>query len=647
MLRSIRSRLIVSYLLVILLAMGVAAALAWSALDRAFLDVLRQNLLAQARRVAQTVEAGATSDLVIPNAGVTQPVPDPYSQTANVLPGYHTRVIDDEGVVILDLAATETLTASETLTSPPLTRYRELVSNLGIPPTDIRGQKTPTDLLSRPEVQSALGGEPATAVRSYDWAPQRRILYAAYPVRSPGTSPPLGGTEGTSPPVGGTEGGNVVSIVYVASPLPRLSLSLLPAYFGPQVLGGACVATLLAGLTGLLLARQLARPLRRLTDAASALARGEPAPPIPPASTYELNRLSVAFNTMNANLTTAHETLAAQARQREAILDSLADAVLAADATGEIILANPAGSALLEIASQPLHEAIRRTLALGEPQTTEITAQARIVELLTTSLRDEKGHVSGAVAVGHDVTAYRQLDRLRTNFVSDVSHELRTPLTAIKGFVETLRDGAADDPTVRDHFLHTVAAETERLIRLTNDLLLLTRADAGRLDLRLAPTDLAASARRAVAQLKGCAHGKQITVEVEVEVEVEAEPPNATTSVLADADRIHQVLVNLLDNAVKFTSAGGRVSISFGRAGEQVSCTVADTGPGIPSDEMPHLFERFYRGDRARARAEGESGAGLGLAIAKAIVEAHTGRLWVESEPGQGTSITFTLPPAP
>jgi len=634
MLRSIRSRLIVSYLAVILLAMGVAAALAWNTLDRAFLDVLRQNLLAQARRVAQTVEAGATSNLVIPNAGATQPVPDPYSQTANVLPGYHTRVIDDEGVVILDLVATETLTASETLTSPPLTRYRELVSNLGIPPTDIRGQKTPTDLLSRPEVQSALGGEPATAVRSYDWAPQRRILYAAYPVRSPGTSPPLGGTEG----------GNVVSIVYIASPLPRLSLSLLPAYFGPQVLGGACVATLLAGLAGLLLARQLARPLRHLTDAASALARGEPAPPIPPASIHELNRLSVAFNTMNANLTTAHETLAAQAHQREAILDNLADAVLAADGTGEIILANPAGSALLEIASQPLHEAIRRTLALGEPQTTEFTAQARIVELLTTSLRDEKGHVSGAVAVGHDVTAYRQLDRLRTNFVSDVSHELRTPLTAIKGTIETLRDGAADDPTVRDHFLHTVAAETERLIRLTNDLLLLTRADAGRLDLRLAPTDLVASARRAIAQLKDRAHRKQITVEVEAEVEVE--PPNATTSVLADADRIHQVLVNLLDNAVKFTSAGGRVSISFGRAGEQVSCTVADTGPGIPSDEMPHLFERFYRGDRSRARAEGESGAGLGLTIARAIVEAHGGRTWLKSEPGQGTSVTFTLPSA-
>ena len=584
--------------------MGIAAVLAWSALDHAFLDVLRENLLAQARRVAQTVEAGETGAVT----DEIQPAPDPYSQTSNVLPGYHTRVIDDEGVIILDLVAPDDLTASETLTAPLLTYYRELASNLGVPPTDVRSRSATTPILSRPEVQSALGGEPATAVRSYDWAPQRRILYAAYPVRSPE--------------------GSVTSVVYIASPLPRFSLSLLPAYFGPQVLGAACLATLLAGLTGLLLARQLTRPLRRLTDAASALARGQPAPPLPPASTDELNRLGAAFNTMNTNLTSAHETLTAQARQREAILDGLADAVLAADGTGAIILTNPAGSALLKVASQSLHETIRRTLALGEPQTAEITAQTQVIELLTTPLRDEKGHVSGAVAVGHDVTAYRQLDRLRTNFVSDVSHELRTPLTAIKGFVETLQDGAADDPAVRDRFLNTVAAETERLIRLTNDLLLLTRADAGRLDLRLAPTDLVAVARRAA----------EVKVEVETEVEVE---------VWADADRVHQVLVNLIDNAGKFTPAGGRITICFGHAGEMVSCTVTDTGPGIPADEIPHLFERFYRGDRARARAEGESGAGLGLAIARAIVEAHTGRIWIESEPGQGTSVTFTLPPAP
>jgi signal transduction histidine kinase len=700
MFKSIRSRLIASYLAVILLAMGVAAGLAWSALDRAFLDVLRENLLAQARLVAQTVETGPVSDYPDIDEGYPQgyytrvvsedgtvafelvgeatcsTTPDPYSQSANVTPGYHTRIIGQEGTVILELdgkadcyttpyttsleltyateysqlanvmpgyharvideegvvvlqAETVLPAADESLPSLSLSRHERLVTNLDIPLTETSGRDASVPLRSRPEIQSALAGEPATEVRAYSWAPQRRVLYAAYPVYSPATSPPLGGTEG---------GGEVVSVVYIASPLPRLTLSLLPDYFGTQALGGAVLAILLAGLAGVLLARQLTRPLRHLTDAASTLARGGRPPPIPLTSTDELNQLGAAFNTMNANLTTAYDALAAQARQREAILHNLANAVLAADGAGEIILVNPTASALLEIASQPLHEAIAHTLALGEPYATEITARDRVFELLVTPLRGEEGDISGAVAVGHDVTAYRQLDRLRTNFVSDVSHELRTPLTAIKGFVETLQDGAADDPAVRDRFLSTIATETERLTRLTNDLLLLTRADAGRLDLRLAPTDLVVSVERAVAQLEPCAREKQITITIM--------PLSAPTVALADADRIHQVLVNLLDNGLKFTPVGGCIVISFGREDELISCTVADTGPGIPSAEIPHLFERFYRGDRSRARTGNENGAGLGLAIAKAIVEAHGGHIWVESEPGQGTRFTFTLPPA-
>jgi signal transduction histidine kinase len=625
---SLRFRLIASYLLVVLLAMGVAAGLAGVALDRAFLDVLRENLLAQVQRVAQTIEAGGAGDMATVGVVGGESADEAYSQVTNVLPGYHTRVIDEEGVVILDLSPAEALTQEEAPSALSQAQYRQLQANLDILPEDTRGRSVAIPLAERPEIQSALAGEPATAVRAYSWAPDRRVLYAAYPVRTPNNA---------SPPVGGTEGGTVRSVVYVASPLPRFSLTVLPTAFGPQVLGGALLAILLAGLAGFLLARTLTRPLRQLTDAAAALARGELAPTIPPSSTDELDRLGVAFNTMNASLAVAQEALAAQARQREAILHGLADAVVAADAAGEVILANPAASMLLEAASEPLNDLIRRTLGSGESQVAEIAAQAQVFEVLTTPLRDEGGEIGGAVAVGHDVTAYRQLDRLRTSFVSDVSHELRTPLTAIQGFVETLQNGAANDPTVRDRFLGTIAAETERLTRLANDLLLLTRADAGRLDLHLAPTDLVARARRAVEHLEGRAQEKRIAVTVE--------PSTDPASVLADVDRVHQVLVNLLSNALKFTPPGGRVVVSFARADEQVSCTVADTGPGIPAGEMPHLFERFYRGDRSRAR-QGTDGSGLGLAIVKAIVEAHGGRIWVESGPGQGSRFSFTLSPA-
>lgn len=609
MLRSIRSRLILSYLFVILLAMGIAAGLAWNALDRAFLDVLRENLLAQAQRVAQTVEAGDLSALGLDAES------GPYNQTSNLVAGYHTRVIDDEGVILLGSSSAGEVGGSD---PPSLSTDSELRTNLGLPPLDLdlrsRTYSEELPLMSRPEVQSALRGEPATAVRAYAWAPGRRVLYGAYPVRAPD--------------------GTVISVAYVASPLPRLALSLLPATFGAEIVGGAALAVGLAGLVGLLLARQLTRPLRRLTQAASTLARGDPPPRIPPTRTAELDTLGSAFNTMSERLTAAHAELAAQFDQREAILHGLADAVLAVDETGRVILTNPAASTLLEGAPARLQEELARSLELGAPHQVEITVRGRVIELLITPLFAGEA-LRGAVAVGHDITPHRQLDRLRTHFVSDVSHELRTPLTAIKGFVETLQDGAAEEPDVRDRFLGTIAGETERLIRLTNDLLLLTRSDAGRLDLRLAPTDLAAAARQAVAALEAQAAEKGLDVTVDT--------PGDLPSVAADADRMHQVLVNLLDNGIKFTPAGGRIVLSL-RSGEgEVVCAVSDSGPGIPATELPHLFERFYRGDPSRVRGEGQ-GAGLGLAIARAIVEAHGGRIWAESAPGRGAKITLTLP---
>jgi signal transduction histidine kinase len=722
MLKSVRSRLIASYLVVVLLAMAIAVAISLPVLDRAFLDVLRQNLLAQALRVAQTVESEMPSVAVTQEADsdgeqgedadpgansyyaiatdqdgmlvyefkggwyyVTGPYTDSltspalgydavsnlvagyhtrlvdmegkvflemkgdvtllpsaqldpleteygaYTQAANVLPGYHSHVIDEQSVVILDPAAEHWLQALFANPTPSRRvwtdsgydaetagQYEDLQSNLGFPPNSAAQPEAAADaLLGRPEVQSAFAGEPATQLRTYPWAPTRRVLYAAYPVRA--------------------ADGSVVSVAYIASPLPRFSLSLLPEYLGPQALGGAAVAVLIAGVAGFFLARTLTRPLQRLKEAASALARGEEAAEIPHASTDELDSLGVAFNTMNASLAAAHGALAAYAQQREAILQGLADAVLATNTDGEVILANPAAADLLRNAPQPLREAIKETLERGEPTSSEVTVRERVIELLTTPLRGEDGPVTGVVAVGHDVTAYRQLDRLRTSFVGDVSHELRTPLTAIKGFVETLQEGAADDPEARRRFLQTVATETDRLIRLTNDLLLLTRADADQLELRLSTTSLAACVDRAVAQLQSCAQGKQISIVVE--------QPDEAPLVRVDRDRIHQVLVNLLDNAVKFTPPEGRVALAFGREDGLVSCTVSDTGPGIPADEIPHLFGRFYRGDSSRAR-QGAGGYGLGLAIAKAIVEAHGGRLWVESEPGEGASFTLALPAA-
>jgi signal transduction histidine kinase len=221
------------------------------------------------------------------------------------------------------------------------------------------------------------------------------------------------------------------------------------------------------------------------------------------------------------------------------------------------------------------------------------------------------------------------------DFVANVSHELRTPLTAIKGLVETLRDGAVDDAGVRDRFLETVEGETDRLIRLVNDLLVLSRADSEALNLRREATDLGEVAGEVADRLSPQAESRQVSIRVE------ASPgPHIA---LADPDRIDQVLVNLLDNAIKYSRPGGIVMLGVsGTSNRMIQVQVRDEGIGIPAADLPRIGERFYRSDKARSRTLG--GSGLGLAIAEALVVAHGGNLFLESVEGEGTVVTFTLP---
>lgn len=262
-------------------------------------------------------------------------------------------------------------------------------------------------------------------------------------------------------------------------------------------------------------------------------------------------------------------------------------------------------------------------------------AQGDLEQEVPVHSRDELGQLSRAF---NDMTARLRASRqMRVDFVANVSHELRTPLTSIKGLTETLRDGAVDDPKVRDRFLETVEDETDRLIRLVNDLLVLSRADSEALNLQREPIDLVPLCRSSIDRLAPRAEALDLTLGVEAG----SEPALA----LADADRIEQVLLNLLDNACKYSLPGGIVTVRVdtNRNG-MVQVQVEDKGIGIPSADLHSIGERFYRADRARSRADG--GSGLGVAIARALVQAHEGELWLESREGQGTVVTFTLPPA-
>jgi signal transduction histidine kinase len=229
----------------------------------------------------------------------------------------------------------------------------------------------------------------------------------------------------------------------------------------------------------------------------------------------------------------------------------------------------------------------------------------------------------------------RQMLQARTDLVTNVSHELRTPLTAVKGLVETLRDGAVDDLDARDRFLASIENETDRLIRLVNDLLTLSRADAQSLSLRREQFDLTQLAR-------SCADGLAAQAAPDISLVVEGPPLH----VYADSDRIRQVLVNLLDNAIRYSPPGEVVRVRVGQDDslpQSVAVSVQDRGPGIPAADQSRVFERFYRGDKSRAR-QGDVGAGLGLPIARTLVEAHHGHITVKSSPGQGTTVSFTLP---
>jgi len=289
-------------------------------------------------------------------------------------------------------------------------------------------------------------------------------------------------------------------------------------------------------------------------------------------------------------------------------------------------LSGVVGMLLSSAISRPLR---RLTAAAGA------IAEGELGQKVPVRSEDELGRLSQAF---NEMTArLRSARQMQVDFVANVSHELRTPLTVIKGMVETLRDGAVDDATVRDRFLETVEDETDRLIRLVNDLLVLSRADSDALNLQCEAVDLVELAEAAIERLVPRASERDITLQTNASPGL---PP-----ALADADRIAQVLLNLLDNAIKFSQSGGTVTVALQTGpDDMLQIRVQDEGTGIPADALARIGERFYRTDRARNRADG--GSGLGLAIARALVEAHGGSLRVKSELGKGTTVSFTLPVA-
>jgi len=408
------------------------------------------------------------------------------------------------------------------------------------------------------------------------------------------------------------------------------------------------VALTVAGALGFAFSEFIGRRVRAMTKAAAAIAGGDFEQRLPtglvPDEIYEL---AESYNAMAVRLGEAFSAIQEREQEITAVVESMAEGVVAFDSAGTVRVVNPEALVLLGesdaeallglpadaiTADGAILEAVAAGLSGdGVSATTEMGE--RSVMLHSTPLHGVSGEVRGAVLLLFDVTEQRRSEAAQRSFVANASHEIRTPIAALKGLLELLEDGAKEDPEVRDDFIRTMQLEVDRLGRLAGDLLILAQLEAGSLQLNREPQ----SANAMVESVQGVMRALAERAGVELVVDT----PEADLQVLADRDRIMQVLIGFVDNALKHSTPGDSVKLRAADSQHGVTFSVADHGPGIPADAVPRIFDRFYRGEGQRA---GARGAGLGLAIAKEIVEAHGSSVDVRETPGGGATFAFTLP---
>ncbi len=443
-----------------------------------------------------------------------------------------------------------------------------------------------------------------------------------------------------------------IPFLYVAAPISggavRLAYPLSDVEAATAVLRrtlviGSTLAFVLALLLAAFAARSTARRLQRIVEFADNIAEGNLAARISESSSDEIGHVAAALDKTARRLEESFAALQNSQRELETLLNSMQDAVLAVGGDGRVQWANRGMNRLVQRArlSAPLIETVRdpdflAAVHAAVAQQRAHTARATsIIPGRTFDVTVAPMPSGGAVAVLRDLTEWERVEKTRRDFIANVSHELRTPLTSIQGYAETLLDAAPGSNHVRE-FLEIIRKNASRMSRLTEDLLTLARVESGetRFDTEIiTPAELL---QDAVESFREIAREKQVELLVE---------DNSSGAVSADREAIHQVFANLIDNAFKYGASGGRVLLGARTVDGTVEFYVRDFGPGIPSEHLPRLFERFYRVDKARSRESG--GTGLGLAIAKHIVLAHGGKIRAESELNHGSTFLFALPVSP
>ena len=482
--------------------------------------------------------------------------------------------------------------------------------------------------VDRPEFLQAMKGGFGSSIR-HSLTLHEDLMYAAIPV---------------------VKDGRIIAVVRTAIPISAIDAAYQLIH-SKVILAGVLIAAF-AALLGLLVSRRIARPIREIRDWAEALARGESKARPSARRSREIEALSISLGKMAEELRDRIETVVRQRNEMKAVFSSMSEGVIALSPDEHVIHMNEAaadilgcdqtqanGRSIQEVARNTvLHRFLKDTLSSREPMEADVLMspdEAFVVNAHGTMLLDSSGNRIGALIVLNDVTRLRRLENIRSDFVANVSHEIKTPITAIKGFVETLRDGVTSDPKETERFLKIIAKHVDRLEAIVEDLLKLSRIEreAEKGGLTLVESRICDIIKTAVQVCQGRADGKKIRMDIlcPESIPLKADPP-----------LLEQAVVNLLDNAIKYSEESSSVQVEATKSYGEIVISVRDHGCGIEKKHLPRLFERFYRVDKARSRQVG--GTGLGLAIVKHIVQAHGGHLSVESVPGKGSLFSIHLP---
>ncbi len=440
--------------------------------------------------------------------------------------------------------------------------------------------------------------------------------------------------------------GEVIGSIYIESNIEKVfeQMSDINGIFAV----GTAISLAITIILGILIAKTITKPILDMRRQAQAMSRGNFSRKVRVYGNDEIGQLAIAFNHLTNRLQEAQSTTEAERRKLASVLSNMTDGVIATDRKGKIILINDPALNFLNVTRETtLGRPIAAVLGLDQAYSFEDLIHMKesinlnystqekpfILRANFSVIQKETGFVNGLITVLHDITEQEKIEMERREFVANVSHELRTPLTTMRSYLEALADGAWRDEAIAPTFLNVTQTETERMIRLVNDLLQLSKMDSRDYKLNKDFVEFNKFFNRIIDRFE---------MSKSQNVKFIRYIPEVSYFVDIDTDKLTQVIDNIISNALKYSPDGGNIRFGFTVQDNMLKVMVSDDGMGIPKENVSRIFDRFYRVDRARSRAMG--GTGLGLAIAKEMIEAHGGRIWAESEEGVGTTIFFTLP---